>query len=117
LSDISERRNVGIALTVDGAPLDDHTGHATVGFKMFHKEVKCTINGKCIFSELKNIQSSKWDYPIIMIPAKDNTDTYDKYIHPIFEFKELMRTQGLGERLPLSVAEPQYMKLQQLCLV
>jgi hypothetical protein len=51
-----------------------------------------------------------------MIVAKDNKDMYGKYIHPIVELIEIMRTQGLGEWLPFSVAEPQDMKSLQLCL-
>jgi hypothetical protein len=102
---------------VDGAPLDDHMGHVTVGFKICDKEATCPISGKYIFSELKNIQSSKRDYPIIMLLAKDNKDTYDNYIHPIFEFTEKMRTQGFGEWLPFSVAELQAMKSLHLCLM
>jgi hypothetical protein len=86
LSDVAKWRSVEIALTVDRAPPDDHTGHVTVGFKICDKEAKYPISGKYIFSELKNIQSSKWYYPIIMLLAKDNKDTYDKYIRPIFEF-------------------------------
>jgi hypothetical protein len=62
LSDVAKRRSVKIALTVDGAPLDDHTGHVTIGFKICDKEANCPISGKYIFSELKNIQSSKWAY-------------------------------------------------------
>jgi hypothetical protein len=91
-------------------------GHVTFGFKICDKEAKYPISGKYIFSELKNIQSIKWAYPSIMLLAKEQSDTYNKYIHPIFEFTETMRTQGLGEWLPFSVSEPKDMTSLQICL-
>jgi hypothetical protein len=51
-----------------------------------------------------------------MLLAKDNKDTYCNCIHPIFEFTEKMRAQGLGEWFRLSVAEPQDMKSLQLSI-
>jgi hypothetical protein len=48
--------------------------------------------------------------------AKNNKETYERDIRPIFQLTEKLRTEGLGEWLPFSVAEPQDMKLLQLCL-
>jgi hypothetical protein len=62
------------------------------------------------------MQSSKRAYPITILLAKENTETYERYIRSIFQFTEKLRTEGLGEWLPFSVAEPQYMKSLQLCL-
>jgi hypothetical protein len=116
LSDTTKRRRVEICPTVDGAPLDGHTCHGTTGFKICDKEANCPISGKYIYSELKIIHSSKWAYPITMLLVKDNKDTYERYVRPIFEFTENMRTQELGEWLPFSIDGPQDMKSLQLCL-
>jgi hypothetical protein len=56
------------------------------------------------------MQSCKRAYPITMLLAKDNKDTYERYIHPILEFTKNMRTEGLGEWLPFTIAEPVDMK-------
>jgi hypothetical protein len=116
LSDATKGRRVDICPTVDGAPVDGHTGHGTIGFKICDKEAKCPISGKYIYSELKSMQSSKWAYPITMLLVKDNKDNYERCVRPIFDFTEKMRTQELGEWLPFSIAEPQDMKSLQLCL-
>jgi hypothetical protein len=116
LNNFAKIRSVEICLTIDGAPLDGHTGRVTIGFKICDKEAKCPISGKYIYSELKNMQSSKWAYLITMLLAKDNKGTYERYIRPISEFTEKMRTEGLGEWLPCSIAEPQDMKSLQLYL-
>jgi hypothetical protein len=44
-----------------------------------------------------------------MLLVKDNTETYKRYIRPIFQFTEKLRTEGLGELLPFTVTEPQDM--------
>jgi hypothetical protein len=62
------------------------------------------------------MQSSKWDYPITVLLEKDSKETYERYIRPIFQFTEKLKTEGLGEWLPFYVAEPQYTKSLQLCL-
>jgi hypothetical protein len=45
----AKHRNVEIAVTVDGARLDDNCQHVTTGFKICDKLAKDPVTGKCIF--------------------------------------------------------------------
>jgi hypothetical protein len=46
LSDEAKIRKVEIAITVDGAPLDDKTGHITIGLKVCDKDAVDPITKK-----------------------------------------------------------------------
>jgi hypothetical protein len=56
------------------------------------------------------MQSDQWCFPVMMIIAKDNTSTYKKYFHYIFDFCNEVRAN------PFLVPDLQYMKSHQLCL-
>jgi hypothetical protein len=82
LSEEEKVRQVEIALTVDGAPLDDKIGHVTSGFKIWDKPAICPKTKLLIFNEEKegpNLQSGKFCFPVAMILVKDNRKTYNKY--------------------------------------
>jgi hypothetical protein len=77
---------------VIGATLDDYCIHVTCGFKMKDKDARHPLDineddplkrGKLL---LPTIQSSKNDFPITSLIAKDNTSTYNKFLRHIFEF-------------------------------
>jgi hypothetical protein len=51
LSDIALNESVEIALTVDGAKLDDQVHHITTGFKICDKRARGPVSGKMIFDE------------------------------------------------------------------
>jgi hypothetical protein len=53
LSEEVKVHQVEIALTVYGAPLDDKTGHVTIGFKICDKAAGCPITKLLIFNEEK----------------------------------------------------------------
>jgi hypothetical protein len=61
-------------------PLDDHCGQVTLGFKIVDTDAIDPIGGNNIFSELDNMQSCNWCFPIMMMIAKSEKDTYDKYL-------------------------------------
>jgi hypothetical protein len=121
LSEAAKVRSVEIYLTVDGAPLDDKTGHVKIGFKICDKEAIDPITKRLIFNEDSdgpNPQSGKLCIPISMVLAKDNKQTYDKCLQPIFDDVDNIRTFSIPECewLPFKIPEQQDMKSFQLCL-
>jgi hypothetical protein len=70
-----------IAITVDGAKLDDYCIHVTCGFKMTDKDIHNLLTGKLI---LPTIQSSNNDFTITSIIRKDNKSTYNKFLRQFF---------------------------------
>jgi hypothetical protein len=111
---------------VDGAKLDN-SGQVTIGFKICDKIAKYPVTGKYIYTNAKgekddehidNLQSGAWCFPIISIIVKDNKETYDKYLHPIFAYCEELHAFGVpnkGWKLCL-VSEPQDMTSRLICL-
>jgi hypothetical protein len=75
-----------IAITVDGAKLDDYCIHVTCGFKMTDKDARDPLTGKLL---LPTIQSSNNAFPITSIIAKD------KFLRHIFEFGQELRDDGI----------------------
>jgi hypothetical protein len=121
LSEESKVRQVEIALTVDGAPLDYKTSHIMIGFKICDKAARCPVTKLLIFNEEKegpNIQSGKFCFPVSMPLAKDNKETYNKYFRDIFNDVQVLRSEGIPELgwLPFNIPELQDMKSFQLCL-
>jgi hypothetical protein len=121
LSEEVNVRQVEIALTVDGAPLDDKIEHVTIGFKICDKATRCPIMNVLIFDEEKegpNLHSGKFCFPVAMPLTKDNKETYNKYLHEIFNDVQVLRSEGIPELdwLPFEIPEPQDMKYFQLCL-
>jgi hypothetical protein len=122
-------RNVEISITVDGAKLDPNTHQVTIGFKICDKMARDPVSGKFLFSNdegvsddqhLDNMQSGAWCFLILAVVAKDNKQTYDKFLRPIFEFGKELRHHGFDDKgegwLPFNVSEPQDMKSNWLCL-
>jgi hypothetical protein len=88
----AKRGTVEFAITCDGALLDDLTGHLTISFKIVDKDDVCPIIWKNIFHDLGNMQADKWCFPILMIIAKEDKDSYDKYLLDFFNFvKKLLK--------------------------
>jgi hypothetical protein len=96
-------RNVEMLITVDGAKLDPNAHHVTIGFKICDKMARDPVSGKFLFSNdegvsdahhLDNIQSGAWCFPIMDVVAKENKQTYDKYLRQIFEFGKELRQHG-----------------------
>jgi hypothetical protein len=63
------------------------------------------------------MQFCNWYFPIMIMIAKDDKDTYEKYLRDIFKFCDRLRTEGLDEWKPFKIADPQDIKLLQLCLM
>jgi hypothetical protein len=121
LSEEVATRREELALTVDGALLDETAGHVTIGFKVCDKDSICPIMKLLIFNEDKersNLQLGKFCFPDEMLLTKDNKETYNKYLHDIFNDVELLSDEGMPELswLPFDIPEPQDMKSFQLCL-
>jgi hypothetical protein len=92
LSEEAKVRQVEISLTVDGAPLDNKIGHVTIVFKICDKAAICPITKVLIFNEEKegpNLQSGKFCFPVAMILAKYNKETYNKYLREIFSSRDM----------------------------
>jgi hypothetical protein len=71
--------------------------------------------GKLLFEMMHPEKNS---FPIVSLSANDNTHTYNKFLHHIFEFgQELwdVSVPKLGWK-PFRVDEPQDMKISQLCM-
>jgi hypothetical protein len=89
--------------------------------------VKDPVTGQYMYTDsegfkddnhLDNLQSGAWCFPILSILAKDNNGTYEKYLRPIFEYCEELRTVGgpnLGWK-PFIVSEPHDMQSCWICL-
>jgi hypothetical protein len=118
-------RGCEIAITVDGAKLDDYCIHVTCGFKITDKDARDSLHididnplkrGKLL---LLTIQRSKNTFPITSIIAKDNKFTYNKFLRHIFEFSQELRDVEIPELgwKPFCVSEPQDMKSSQLCII
>jgi hypothetical protein len=121
LSEEAKIRKVEIAITVDGAPLDDKTGHITIGFKVCDKDAVDPSTKQKIFNEdddSPNLQSGKFCFPVAMIFAKYDKQAYNKYLRDIFEKVDKLRNEGVPECewLPFDISEPQDMTSFQLCL-
>jgi hypothetical protein len=104
-----------IAITVDGAELDDYCIHVTCGFKMTDKDARDPLTGKLL---LPTMHSSNNAFLITYIIAKDKKSTYNKFQRHIFEFGQELRDDGIPELgwKPFRVSEPQDMKSSQLCM-
>jgi hypothetical protein len=116
LAEKAKTGTVEFAITCDGAPLVDLTGHLTIGFKIVDKDDVCPISEKYIFHQLGNMQADKLCFPILMILVKDDKSIYNKYLREIFKFCEEISQKGLGDWKPLKISDPQDMKSLQLCL-
>jgi hypothetical protein len=116
LAEKAKRGKVEFAITRDGAPPDDLIGYLTIGFEIMDKDAVCPIRGKNIFHQLGNMQADKWCFTILMILAKDDKATYDKYLRDFLKFCEEISEKGLGDWKPFKIADPQDMKSLQLCL-
>jgi hypothetical protein len=79
----------------------------TIGFKSVDNDAIDPISGK---NELDNIQSCTWCFPIMMLIAEDDKDTYDRYLRDIFKFCDRLRTEGFDEWKPFKIDGPQDMK-------
>jgi hypothetical protein len=110
-----------LAITVDGAKLDDYCIHVTCGFKMTDKDARDPLEvdekdplkrGKLL---LPTIHSDKNVFPIKSITVKDNKSTYLLYI---FEFGQELRAVGIPELgwKHFRVSEPQDMHISKLCM-
>jgi hypothetical protein len=53
LAEKAKTCTVEFAITCDGAPLDDLTGHLTIGFKIVDKDVVCPVSGKIYSTSLE----------------------------------------------------------------
>jgi hypothetical protein len=116
---LAEKSKTGTArfsITYDRAPLDDLTRHLAIGFRIVDKDAVCPISGKNIFHQLENMQADKWCFPILMILAKNDKATHEKYLRENFKCCEEISEKGLGDWKPFKIADPQDMKSLQLCL-
>jgi hypothetical protein len=116
LSEKAKHASVELPITVDWAPLYDQCGHMTIWFKIVDKDAIDPISENNNFRELDSMQSCNWCFPLTMLIAKDDKDSYDKYLRDIFKFCDRLRTEGLDEWKPFKIADPQDMTLLQLCL-
>jgi hypothetical protein len=124
---LSEKaRTVGIevSITVDSAKLDDSCCHTTAGWKFTDVSTRDPLifdnndPEKRLKLLVETMQSEWCCLPIITMIAKYNKATYDKLLRHIFVFCQEIRDNGIPELgwLPLRVAEPQDVKISQLCM-
>jgi hypothetical protein len=66
------------------------------------------------------MQSGAWCFPNLAVIAKNNKDTYEKYLRAIFKFGEELRHDGFNDNCEgwrqFKVSEPHDMKSYWLCL-
>jgi hypothetical protein len=81
LNDYTKVRNVEMYVTMDGAKLDDNSGHVTIGCKICDKRSEYPVAGKYIYANdevhdddehVDKLQSGAWCFPILYILARDN---------------------------------------------
>jgi hypothetical protein len=84
LGEIAKTSSVEMSITVDGATLDDHVHHVTLGFKICDARACDPVAGELFFDQSKaegeegNLQSASWWLSVICIIAKDDKNTYEK---------------------------------------
>jgi hypothetical protein len=111
-----------MAITVDEAKFDDNVHHVTIGFKICSTRACDPITGELMFDENLpdgeegNMHSAEWCFPAMVILAKYNKGTYDKYVRDICAFCDKMRTTGINGWKPFRISEPQDMKSTQIVL-
>jgi hypothetical protein len=89
--------------------------HVTIGFKICDKRARDPVSGKLIFDETTekgNLQSAVWCFLCMIIIAKDNKGTYDKY----FDFCSKVQKEGINGWKPFRISEPQDMKSTPIVL-
>jgi hypothetical protein len=121
LSEEAKVCQVEIDLTVDVSPLDDKTGYVMIVFEICNTAAKCPIMKLPIFNEEKegpNPQSRKFCSPLTLFLAKDNKETYNKYVRDICNDAQVLISEGIRELgwLPFDIPESQDMESFQLCL-
>jgi hypothetical protein len=122
LGELAKHETVKMAITVDGEKLDDKVHHMTIGFKICDKRVWDPITGELIFDDNLpdgkegNIQSAEWCFPVMVILAKDNKGTYDKYFLVIFAFCDKVRNTSINGWNHVCIFETQDMKSTQIVL-
>jgi hypothetical protein len=70
------------------------------GFIVCDKADRCPLTKLLIFNEEEegpNLQSGKFFFPFAIILAKDNKETYNKYLRDIFNYAQLLRSKGIPE--------------------
>jgi hypothetical protein len=78
------------------------------------------MTGEIIFDknlpdgEEGNMQSAEWCFPVMVILAKYNKGTYDKYFRDIFAFCDKVRTTSINGWKPFRISEQQDMKSTQI---
>jgi hypothetical protein len=73
-------------------------GDITIGFKVCDKDAVDPITKRKIFNnndDGPNLQSGKFCFPIPMILAKDDKQTYNKYLRDIFEEVDKLISEGV----------------------
>jgi hypothetical protein len=85
LDEYAKNGSVEMDITVDAAQLDDNSTHVTIGFKIVDKRERDLIKKILIYSELQNMQSGQWCFPIMTFLAKDSKNTYNHFLKPIFD--------------------------------
>jgi hypothetical protein len=76
LGEIAKHYSVEMAITVDGAKLDENVQHIPIGFKICNLRACDTGSGKLIFGqscEEGNLKLAEWYFPIMVIIAKLHT--------------------------------------------
>jgi hypothetical protein len=92
--------------TVDSAQPDDNATHMNIGLNIVDKRARDPITKELIlYSELQNMQSRQWCFPIMTLLAKYKKYTYDHFLKPIFEECEELRTVRLSEWKPFAMHE------------
>jgi hypothetical protein len=115
LGELAKNENFAfaIAITVDGEKLDDKVHHVTIGFKICDMRACDPITGQLVFDENLtdgeegHMQSAEWCFTVMVILAKDNKGTYNKYFHDIFAFCDKMHTTSINGWKPFCISEPQ----------
>jgi hypothetical protein len=67
---------VTIAITTNGAKLEENVCHVTIGFKSVDVDAVDPNTRKKV---LRNMQSDQWCFPVMTIIAKYSKSTYKKY--------------------------------------
>jgi hypothetical protein len=113
MSEKAKKGNFDIALNDDGAPLDNTTGHMTIGFKICDNDAIDPITGRLIYNENidgPNLKSTKTDTPVTSsCPPFIRTEAVPELVLMMEEVPEL-------GWLPFYIPQPQYMNYIKLRL-
>ena len=120
LRDEISKRNVEVAISIDGANLSKRLSHMTAGIKLIDKYAKDPLTGNYLVNYSIDefggttleggFQSRENCFPFLILIAKDSSTIYkNEHIVRFFNFFQQVKSSGIRGSIPLNISSPQDM--------